>query len=110
MEIAEKMCDLVFMIHQGRKVFDGTLDSIQATYGSDTLKVQLDGAALPAHLPGIVQVTDFGRWQQLRLDRGVDSQLVLEALMRHGRVRHFELTRPSLRDLFMRVVGQTDPC
>jgi ABC-2 type transport system ATP-binding protein len=109
MEIAEKMCDLVFMIHQGRKVFDGTLDSIQAAYGSDTLKVQLDGAAWPDHLPGVVQVTDFGRWQQLRLERGADSQQVLEALLRHGRVRHFEVTRPSLRDLFMRIVGQDQP-
>src|SRR5207244_4181793 len=41
MAVAEKMCDFIFMIYQGRKVLDGTLESIQAAYGSDTLRVRL---------------------------------------------------------------------
>ena len=28
------MCDYVFMIYQGRKVLDGTLESIQGRYGN----------------------------------------------------------------------------
>src|SRR4051812_25599282 len=42
MGMAEKMCDFIFMIYQGRKVLDGTLEAIQDTYGSDTLHVHLD--------------------------------------------------------------------
>src|SRR5213082_2713972 len=29
MAVAEKMCDFIFMIYQGRKVLDGTLGTIQ---------------------------------------------------------------------------------
>src|SRR5205807_9237411 len=29
MAVAEKMCDFIFMIYKGRKVLDGTLESIQ---------------------------------------------------------------------------------
>ena len=42
MGIAERMCDFIFMIFQGRKVLDGTLRSIQEAYGSDTVRVRTD--------------------------------------------------------------------
>src|SRR4051794_11341618 len=32
MAVAERMCDFIFMIYQGNKVLDGTLDAIQAVY------------------------------------------------------------------------------
>src|ERR1700736_6628472 len=61
MAVAEKMCDVIFMIYQGRKVLDGTLETIQDTYGSDTLRVRFDAPAVLDDLPGVVKVTDFGR-------------------------------------------------
>ena len=63
MNVAERMCDFIFMIYRGRKVLDGTLAAIQDQYGSSTLRVALDtgtmGAALP-RLPGVTQVVDQG--------------------------------------------------
>jgi len=100
------MCDFIFMIYKGRKVLDGTLEEIQDTYGSDTLRVRLEGSADGlTTLPGVAKVTDFGRLQELRLERGIDPQSVLAALMTRGQVRHFELTRPSLHDIFVRIAG-----
>jgi len=104
MAVAEKMCDFIFMIDRGHKVLDGTLESIQDAYGSDTVRVRLegDGDGLEG-LPGVSKVTDFGRLQELRLATGTDPQRVLAVLMERGRVRHFELTRPSLQDIFVRI-------
>jgi ABC-2 type transport system ATP-binding protein len=106
MAVAEKMCDALFMIYRGRKVLDGTLEAIQDAYGSDTIRVRLGEAAADlGGLPGVLQVADFGRWQELRLERGRDPQQVLAALMARGTVRHFELSRPSLHDIFLRIAG-----
>ncbi len=122
MGVAEKMCDAIFMIHKGKKVLDGTLEAIQNKFGSDTVRVrlgdqlgdqlsdrlgdQLDGQGAGwTGLPGVQQVTDFGRWQELRLSPGQDPQQVLKALMTRGPVAHFELARPSLHDIFLRIVG-----
>ena len=102
MAVAEQMCDSIFMIYRGKKVLDGTLDSIQDSYGSDTLRVQLDGGSLLG-LPGVEKVTDLGRYQELRLARGADPQAVLAELMRRGHVNRFERTRPSLHDIFVRI-------
>jgi len=106
MAVAERMCDFIFMIYQGRKVLDGTLDSIQNQYGQDTIRVRLaerDGDLTV--LPGVEKITDFGTLQELRITPETDTQDVLESLMRLGRVTHFELARPSLQDIFIRIAG-----
>ncbi len=104
MSVAEKMCDYIFMIFKGRKVLDGTLDDIQRQYGHDTVRVRLDGngAALQS-LVGVERIADFGRLQELRLAEGADTQDVLTQLIQRGRVAHFEVTQPSLHDIFVRI-------
>ena len=108
MAVAERMCDFIFMIYKGKKVLDGTLDSIQDRYGADTLHVRLDGNTSLDGLPGVVRVADFGKFQELRLQRGADSQHILAELMRRGPVRLFEQTRPSLHDIFVRIAAPTE--
>lgn len=106
MAVAEKICDFLFMIYQGKKVLDGTLESIQHSYGEDTLRVRVEGNGHTFDgLPGVVRCADFGRYKELRLESGSDPQQVLASLMNRGKVLHFELTRPSLHEIFVRIAG-----
>ena len=106
MNLAETMCDYIFMIYKGRKVLDGTLDSIQERYGDDTIRVTAPGGiGAIQNLPGVEQVRDLGQVQELRLARGADPQDVLKALLVQTRVTSFSLTKPSLHDIFMRIAG-----
>ena len=135
MDIAERMCDTVFMICRGRKVLDGTLESIQSQYGQDTIRVRLsekgDRSNLPAptegwsrpegccaqigpvsffrgafeNLPGVMRVNDYGRYTELRMAPQADSQAILRELLHRASVEHFELARPSLHDIFVRIAG-----
>ena len=106
MNVAEKMCDYVFMIFKGRKVLDGTLASIQETYGADTLRVSLDRDAgdLTA-IAGVQRVNDYGPYKEIRMDGDSDPQVILAALMKRGAVQRFEVTCPSLHDVFVRIAG-----
>jgi len=109
MAVAERMCDFILMIHKGRKVLDGTLESIQATYGQDTIRVRLEGNHRDlGAIRDVEKVTDFGQLQELRVRHGADTQAVLSALMHRGRLAHFELARPSLHDIFVRIAGADD--
>ncbi len=106
MDVAERMCDTILMICRGKKVLDGTLQSIQAQYGQDTIRVrtgQLDGTL--DGLPGVLRVNDYGRYTELRMDGQADPQAILRELLRRTSVEHFELARPSLRDVFVRIAG-----
>jgi ABC-2 type transport system ATP-binding protein len=102
MAVAERMCDRIFMIFKGRKVLDGTLHDIQAQYGADTVRIRTaDGASVLAGLPGIESLNDFGQLQEVRLSS--DPQRFLSCLTSKTTVFHFEVTRPSLHDIFVRI-------
>ena len=106
MNVAEKMCDYIFMIFKGRKVLDGTLTSIQETYGADTLRVSLDrDAGDLAAIPGVQRVNDYGPFKEIRMEQGADPQEILVALMERAAVQRFEVTCPSLHDIFVRIAG-----
>jgi ABC-2 type transport system ATP-binding protein len=102
MATAERMCDRIFMIFRGRKVLDGTLHDIQAHYGADTVRIRTaGGAAALAGLSGIDAINDYGQLQEVRL--ATDPQAFLTQLASRTRVFHFEVTRPSLHDIFVRI-------
>jgi ABC-2 type transport system ATP-binding protein len=102
MSTAERMCDRIFMIFRGRKVLDGTLEEIQAQYGFDTIRVRsAGGAAVLAGMPGVDAVNDYGQMQEVRLTG--DPQRFLHDLAARTAVHHFEIARPSLHDIFVRI-------
>lgn len=106
MNMAEKMCDYIFMIHNGKKVLDGTLHSIQDNYGNDTVRIQTEaGMNALTDVKGIEKLNDFGQLQELRLVQGTDSQQILADVMNKSRVLKFEVTRPSLHDIFIRIAS-----
>jgi ABC-2 type transport system ATP-binding protein len=106
MAMAERMCDYIFMIYQGKKVLDGTLDNIQDQYGNDTLRIQSDlGTEALKGLKGIENVNNFGKLQEIRLEEGVDPQILLADLLKKTRISKFEITKPSLNDIFIRIAS-----
>ncbi|GJM24182.1 MAG: putative ABC transporter ATP-binding protein YhaQ [Phycisphaerae bacterium] len=106
MAVAEKMCNFIFMIFKGNKVLDGSLSEIQDKYGADTIRVRIDGDSdVLSSIDGVDKVNDYGQVQELRMQNGTDSQSLLTAIMSKARVRHFEISRPSLHDIFVRIAG-----
>ncbi len=104
MAMAEQMCDFIFMIYKGRKVLDGTLASIQASYGADTVRLRVDGGAESLRgLDGAQLVRDLGQMQEVRCTS--DPQELLKALTARTRVQLFEIAKPSLHDIFIRIAA-----
>ena len=106
MAMAERMCDYIFMIYKGKKVLDGTLDHIQNEYGNDTLRIQSDmGANALNGMKGIESINNFGQLQEIRLEEDADPQLILAELLKITRISKFEITKPSLNDIFIRIAS-----
>jgi ABC-2 type transport system ATP-binding protein len=105
---AERLCDRIFMIFKGQKVLDGTLDEIQANYGHDTVRVKVAGGrATLAKIAEIEAINDFGNHQDVRLKGDASPQAFLRNLIQATEVQHFELTKPSLHDIFVRIAQPT---
>jgi len=108
MSVAEQLCDSIFMIFRGRKVLDGTLAAIQSRYGSDTIRLASSHPTPQlASLPGVESVRELGRLHELRLHSGTDPQQLLQSILASGRVELFEISRPSLHDIFVRIAGHS---
>ncbi len=103
MDMAEKMCDTIFMIFEGRKVLDGTLDSIQAAYPANRVRMRVaEESGLP-ELQGVSGLTTAGPFHECLLDDVSQSGALLQQLATQRTVTHFEIIKPSLHDIFMQI-------
>lgn len=104
MDVAERMCDTIFMIFRGKKVLDGTLETIQSQFGNDTLRIRMHAVnGGLSNVPGVARVNEYGPYKELRMSPGADPQKILRQLLELGPLEHFELARPSLHDIFVRI-------
>lgn len=102
MRTAETMCDRIFMIYRGKKVLDGSLDDIQTAHGFQRVRIRCQGgAAALAGLPGVGRIDDHGAQQDVEL--AGDAQELLRALAARTSVSYFELARPSLHEIFVKI-------
>ena len=56
-------------------------------------------------MAGIESVNDHGNYQDVRVSS--DPQAFLQALIERTSVRQFEITKPSLHDIFIRIARPT---
>ena len=111
MEQAEKLCDELCIIAQGRKLVDGALSDIKRTHSGHHLVIAFDGSAGAAAQvfsdQRLVQrVDDYGQYAELELAPGADAQRILQRLVASGaRLSKFELQEPSLNKIFIDLVG-----
>lgn len=107
MHMAEQLCDHICMIYKGSKVLDGSLDEIQNQYGQDSLRLRYrDGTHPEGQLDGVSHVRNLGRYLEMRF-QGEPHQILKQAV-ELGELDHFEITHPSLHDIFVRI-AQPEP-
>lgn len=105
MEQAEQICDFIFLINKGKKVLDGPLSEVRKS-GGEAIKLDYDGDGSILHrLPGVSRVNDAGKTAEIFLEDGTDPQEILRALVDKLTIRKFDLSEPSLHEIFVRAVG-----
>jgi ABC-2 type transport system ATP-binding protein len=107
MQQAELLCDQIFMIHDGRKVLDGTMAQIRSRYDSRTLLLEPAGGdpAALAGLPGVRAVRADNGTVEVALDDGVEPHRAIAAIAGAIPVTRIELRRPTLEDVFVQIVS-----
>jgi ABC-2 type transport system ATP-binding protein len=106
MAMAEKMCNFIFMIFNGKKVLDGTLSEIQDKYANDTIRIRSgNGTDVFENLKGVDKINDYGQFQELRVVDDADPHLILKEILERTRINSFDIVKPSLHDIFIRIAG-----
>ncbi|OGN88078.1 MAG: sodium ABC transporter [Chloroflexi bacterium RBG_13_46_9] len=100
----EELCDRVLMINQGQVVLYGGLAEIKSKFRNNSVIVEYEGD--PGDITGIIRRNDLKQGVELVLDETTTPQQILERLVNKGvKVNRFELSTPSLNDIFIKVAG-----
>jgi len=102
MDQVERMCGRIFMIHKGEGVLYGSIDEIKARYGKNTILLEFEGEL--KNITGAKKVNNSGNYAEIILEPGADTGEVLKILASMVRVNKFEISTPSLNEIFIRVV------
>lgn len=106
MDQAERICERVIMIRAARKVLDGALSEIRREAwqaGQRQVILAIDGGrAVLDDRSLVASWEDRGTHYAITLHDGVDPQDLLEAAVSNrATVRRFEISEPSLHDIFV---------
>lgn len=106
METAERLCHDIILINKSRKVVGGSLREVKESYGKNLIAFRGTGAdKLISDRTLVDKVVSHADEQELHLAEGVDSQQLLKALIDSGaKITKFEITEPSLNDIFIEKV------
>lgn len=107
MDVAERMCDHIALIHQGRLLLNGTVADIKRQFSQRNVTLVHEGdlGFLYGH-PLVESIHDHGKHTGIRLKRAEDTQALLQLLLAQGIViKKFDADDISLQEIFLQVAG-----
>jgi ABC-2 type transport system ATP-binding protein len=104
MEQAERLCDEVMMIHKGELAFADTIANVKL--GLDKgIQIEYDGdGSVLTEIPGLDRINDNNKAAEIFLKPGHAPQDALRWLVERLTIRSFDLSEPSLHEIFVRTV------
>jgi ABC-2 type transport system ATP-binding protein len=107
LERSEKLCEHVCLISGGRKVLDGALRDVKASYGSSRVFLDFRGSASFLETSAsVASYRGYPNHAEVELRPEVSANQFLEEVLRHVEISRFEQREPSLEDIFLRTVGE----
>ena len=110
MDFAEKMCDHIAMIDNGKIILSGALKDLKAKYGNRNVNLSYEGniSFLQKH-PIIESIQDFGNITGITVKEKSQTQDLLELLLENKVIiRKFNANDISLHDIFVKLAGDND--
>ena len=109
MESAEKLCDEIFLINKGRNVLSGKLGEVKKRFGKENVIIEFEGKDDFLKQSDLIKNFDnYGNYVEMQLKKDADPQKLLEQAMKEARIRKFEIKEPSLNDIFIETVGNSN--
>ena len=103
MNEVEELCDRILMINKSRAVLYGELAEIRSRFRNNSIFLEYEGSI--EGLTGIVGEKNHGKYAELFLDGKTPPQEILSQLLTRGTtVDRFEVSTPSLNEIFIQVV------
>jgi ABC-2 type transport system ATP-binding protein len=111
LEQVEELCEDVLIIDKGQTIVQGSVREVKRQHGRNIARLKLDNDPQALWLETLegVQVTKRRQdYIEMQIGANLNPNLIVEAALSHGGIiSRFELTEPSLTDIFIEHVGKT---
>jgi ABC-2 type transport system ATP-binding protein len=111
LEQVEELCEDVVIIDKGQTIIKGSVREVKRQQGRNVARLKLDNDAEALWLDTLKGVNVTKRRQdyiEMNIPSNLNPNLIVEEALRHGAIiSRFELTEPSLTDIFIERVGKT---
>jgi ABC-2 type transport system ATP-binding protein len=110
LEQVEELCEDVLIIDKGQTIIQGSVREVKRQHGRNVARLKLDNDPEALWLDTLegVQVTKRRQdYIEMQIRANLNPNLIVEAALQHGGIiSRFELTEPSLTDIFIEHVGK----
>ena len=109
LEQAEELCQDIVIINKGQSVVQGSVREVKRQQGRNVVRLKLDNDPEASWLDALegLQVTKRREdYIEMHIQANLNPNVIIEAALQHGGIiSHFELTEPSLTEIFIEKVG-----
>ena len=109
LEQAEELCQDIVIINKGESVVQGSVRDVKRQSGRNVARLKLDNdpeASWLEQFPGVQVTKRREDYIEMHIQATLNPNVIVEAALHHdGIISRFELTEPSLTDIFIEKVG-----
>jgi ABC-2 type transport system ATP-binding protein len=108
MDMAEKMCESIFLINKGKEVCHGQINEVKRNFGKEFIKIEYTGdATFIKNLPEVKTADLYGNFGEIELNHGVTTDSLLPKIYTSLQLRSFSIEAPTLNRIFIDTIKQT---
>ncbi|KAA2299396.1 DUF4162 domain-containing protein, partial [Clostridioides difficile] len=109
MEHVEELCRQITILHRSNTVVQGEIKEIKSRYPREQVFLGTIGSVEGLEqLSGVKKVERNERGYLIHISQVEAAQEILRAAMTQTTVEHFELKEPTLNQIFIREVGESN--
>jgi ABC-2 type transport system ATP-binding protein len=113
MDQVEKLCDSILLIHRGHCVLSGSMREVKSRYPHNRVHIAYEGSDAFLNHPSVESARRYSGHAEIQLRPSAtlaeDSQSLLSAAMSGALVTRFEVTEPTLEEIFIDKVRESSP-
>ena len=107
MDTAEKLCDEILLMNNGKEVTSGDLGDIKKRFGGNNIKLQYSGnGEFLKSFPGVIQYENYSNYAEVQLNDDVCPSEFLHKIVDKIEIKHFSVIEPTLNKIFIDLIKE----
>ena len=110
MDLAERLCDEILLINNGKEVCAGKLSDVKKRFGGNNIRLGFkeNGISL-RDFPEIVKFDSYSNYTDIQLRDDIIPSHFLKKLIEKIEVYHFSIIEPTLNKIFIDLIKDSLP-